>query len=448
MILTRIFQRRSCLPSRRACFLALSAAIALPLAAFAEEGAPTRVVNIAVAQGEPYAVLVGETIAIEALLQADEVGDGSFCALPNATVALHVEGEFVADAVTSPDATCAPDAANVSVDFTIPAHLAGRGALEVEFVFSGTESFAPSVGSRDAPISIVGHADHGGLWDTIENANRLAGTDLNALLTGGLRKVDRANAPAEVPVGPQDRRVVAYFHGWNGTPDSGQWGTFRAAFEANWPNGWELIPYDWRNDAEDSLLREAFGARRVSTRAYQHGIAFAELLLQQTGGNVAGVHLIAHSAGSWAAYSAATYLHHRGPDGLQIQVTYLDPFVPDMLASHSFTRPFLEESSGVARNDFHPGSHRAETYWAQDNQASGTNHPTWEWNPSEGTVVRQVNILTNATENGWTGHNGPVRFYADTIANPAHPDAEGNGWARSLALNPPATGDLWVVFSE
>lgn len=420
-------------------------AFALAAPAVAEEAAETRVLNIAVAQGEPYAVLVGATVNVEALLQVDEAGNGSFCALPGVTVALYVQGEFAGDAVTSASTTCTQSAVNVSFDYTIPPDLAGTGALDIEVVFEGTESFAPVVESRTAPISIVGHADYGGLWETIENANRLAGTDLNEVLTGGLHRVDRANSPAEVPVGPQDRRFVAYFHGWNGTPASGQWGTLRAAFEANWPEGWELIPYDWSDDAEDSLLREAFGARRVSTRAYQHGIVFAELLLQQTEGNVAAVHLLGHSAGVWAAYSAAAYLHHRGPEGLQIQVTHLDPFVPDMLSSHSFTLPFLEESSAFTRNDFHPGSSRAETYWAQDNQAVGTNHPNWSWDPAEGTVLLRVDTLANAGANGWTGHTGPVKFYADTISNPAHPNAEGNGWARSLAFNMPMMGNVWML---
>jgi pimeloyl-ACP methyl ester carboxylesterase len=51
-------------------------------------------------------------------------------------------------------------------------------------------------------------------------------------------------------------------------------------------------------------------------------------LLHQTAPNLRAVHFVAHSAGAWVAREAATNLLAKNPY-VVVQVTLLDPFIPD-----------------------------------------------------------------------------------------------------------------------
>ena len=77
-----------------------------------------------------------------------------------------------------------------------------------------------------------------------------------------------------------------------------------------------------------------------------HGLVLGERLranIQDQ--NLKKVQIVAHSAGSWGAYAALRYLRHNVPDA-EVQVTYLDPFIPANMLSE--VREILEAEYGAA----------------------------------------------------------------------------------------------------
>ncbi|MEI6516048.1 MAG: choice-of-anchor D domain-containing protein, partial [bacterium] len=164
--------------------------------------------------------------------------------------------------------------------------------------------------------------------------------------------------------------------------------------------------------------------------------------------NLKQVQLIGHSAGSWAVYSALRYIAAHAP-GCEVQVTYLDPFIPDQtsynllpLLNHAFKGQVLEQSVNYTKVTT-PGAARAEAYFTEFDETelstlvgwpSEATSVTWSWSGIQGAYVQEMYALDQSSPD-WYGHGGPIAFYRDSIATPGASRIESLGWNNSLAFN-------------
>jgi|GEM_PF-1628498 len=320
------------------------------------------------------------------------------------------------------------------------------------------------------------------LFSTIPVGNRNNLTDLANLKNYGLCSSGQNNAQCGRLVNSTDRKLIIAIHGWNRTdaPDARLTGISNAintTIDSRQIGvDWRVIAYDWSRDAatggitdpvssqkatrpEEATARNrvkasiespAFAeknATEAAERAYQHGLLLgAKILAQVEPGNLQAIHLIGHSAGSWAVYGALRYLKaHANPSTL-IQVTYLDPYIPaDASTSENanFKRAEQESSPDYCRvaGQF---SRKAEQYYSESDitdVVGGTNNRySFTSQPS---VVFITDFLFHPS--GWDGHSGPIKFYEDTIKDPNHSQASGHGWRHSLAYNEDITSPTVTV---
>ena len=134
------------------------------------------------------------------------------------------------------------------------------------------------------------------------------------------------------------RKVIVLIHGWNPDSNTSQYGYEFAALKANLiaklaGTGWKLVCYDWAMDADtgSSAPGDAVQAAEI---AHRHGQHLGQLLAHVApNGNLQKVQFIAHSAGTWAARSAARYLTQE--TSTKIEITLLDPFTPSKILTAS-----------------------------------------------------------------------------------------------------------------
>ncbi|HAB16993.1 MAG TPA: hypothetical protein PLX89_06460 [Verrucomicrobiota bacterium] len=308
--------------------------------------------------------------------------------------------------------------------------------------------------------------DVAGLFPQLQCINRdvSALTDFAYTLEHGLTNLSGALLTTNAS------QVLVLIHGWNPSPLIGP-ATFDPFNEVPWQavvtnltqsptftTNWTVVAYNWAHDANVGTVPTAETARPVgpadvggipligsatdaAERGYQHGLLIGSKLLEQVGtNNLKQVHLCAHSAGSWALYTASRYLRANGPPKLQVQVTYLDPFIPAQAcfnSSHPFTPDLLQSSTNYASVTV-SGAVAADGYWATvddvtDYAACGSTTIHWSW-PSPNSATFKVDNTTYG-QNNWYAHDGPVKFYAATIADPAIGAASGYGWKKSLMYN-------------
>lgn len=161
------------------------------------------------------------------------------------------------------------------------------------------------------------------------------------------------------------------------------------------------------------------------------------------------VHFIAHSAGTWVVEQASRLVAQRNP-GVRIQITFLDPFIPDADREVPLTWGFPETGMNTQRiSDLESiiGTsriHILENYFTKDisgystEQAflwggSGTN---FEYNP-------------NGLGLPGSGHSAPIVFYTNTVKFTQSPypvslngiDPTIVGWQKSMFFTE-------VAFSE
>ena len=240
-------------------------------------------------------------------------------------------------------------------------------------------------------------------------------------------------------------------HGWNPDSNSESYADEFASLDTHLRSqvansDWKLLKYHWEADA-DTGGKISFSAVDHGTRAaeiaHQHGQHLGELL-NETCPNLEKIHFIAHSAGSWAARAATRFLLERNPT-VVVQVTLLDPFMPDAAgAASSLGTTVMNQLDSVPGNE---RIYRLENYYSLDITGKGT-EAEFIWRSGD------TNLLVNLKENKpyygdeipiRYGHFGPIQFYADTVITteiptpPIPPGLVGVpfnfttvGWYRSL----------------
>ena len=149
---------------------------------------------------------------------------------------------------------------------------------------------------------------------------------------------------SQTALGLNTKKVTIVIHGWQPCGGSGNAYASGSLYNLSQQlktsfqgTGWQLVLYRWEQDADttDPLLCNGVynlgfldvpSATAAANNALQHGAHIAQLLNQQSP-NLRQVHIIAHSAGTWAAYQAAHDLLQAN-QYVTIQITLLDGFVP------------------------------------------------------------------------------------------------------------------------
>ena len=224
--------------------------------------------------------------------------------------------------------------------------------------------------------------------------------------------------PLKVGLDPEASKLIVLIHGWNRESkpqhytDSYAWliSKIRQAIQDS-PE-WQLRLYHWEADADTGGSDLGTNAKEAAEIGHQHGMHLGEMLERQLP-SIEKLHLVAHSAGSWCARSAARHIKNWRPD-VTVQVTLLDAFIPEDLSNlddrSSLDRSRMWElrdgSNGVAGIDL------ADHYLSRFDPAFGTGS----------------NLFSNARDffdfqvdrndvgpNSYHGHGGPIQFYADTV---------------------------------
>jgi hypothetical protein len=102
---------------------------------------------------------------------------------------------------------------------------------------------------------------------------------------------------------------------------------------SNWDNNWNLVLYNWYEDASTGDVFEPDtrefilqNATQSAEKGHLHGINIGGLVSNQID-DLEEIQIIAHSAGTWAARSAAYSISNNFPSA-KIQIVLLDPFIP------------------------------------------------------------------------------------------------------------------------
>ena len=292
------------------------------------------------------------------------------------------------------------------------------------------------------------------------------------------------------PVSSATTKCIVLIHGWNPGADAYA-ANNSLEFSALLINlklklngsGWGIIAYHWETDASTgfygSIIPDVFqfddtDANQAAANAQLHGNYLAAYLNNHAP-NLREVHLIAHSAGSWAARKAAEQLLQLNPY-VVVQVTLLDPYIPCPNGGGDFSDTAMSAAQAFSGND---RLQRLENYYAKDDPVHGWNAfpwgnwtwPTldtqepfsWRSNPTPIDINQEIdwgNDLVNPPyvpivmpippsffyKQYYDWHSGPIQFYADTVdasisghtaksslpTGPPDYDYRQIGWSRSL----------------
>jgi len=268
-----------------------------------------------------------------------------------------------------------------------------------------------------------------------------------------------------LPLDQSATKIIVLIHGWNkdsvadpfgGTAFSGLNTNLKAKLMGS---EWKLVRYSWAEDADTGgdLIQSPVRAAEISHR---HGQHLGELLAKIVpNGDLQKVHFMAHSAGTWAARSAARYLTQK--THAKVQITLLDPFMPNRLVNSTTV---LSEAV-IGQLPLMDGNNSGQLYLLENYFAID------DLNPSITDFVADTDSIHYATsavftawrtrdvnlQVDWPGdgnvyyrsHAGPVQFYADTVWDPnLQLDARlqnpifqglttGIGWKRSMFYQEP-----------
>jgi hypothetical protein len=174
-------------------------------------------------------------------------------------------------------------------------------------------------------------------------------------------------------------------------------------------------------------------APEAAEAGHMHGYHLGELLSKR---KFSKVHFIAHSAGTWVARSAATYLRSMNKD-VQIQVTLLDPFIPGQLAPNtSLTKDkinALADLESIKLENYYSVSANVDERFEAE-RATAQWFVEWDKLPykirlrvDHTDISKNINLMTGPSVafNQISGqvddkvfydlHAGPIVFYADSI---------------------------------
>lgn len=256
------------------------------------------------------------------------------------------------------------------------------------------------------------------------------------------------------------RKLVVVIHGWNpdsledsmaSTNSSGNqtvWGRLRQGLSSKvaaiqGQMDWRVAEYHWEQSADTgpvvgvSPSISARNATPSAEAAHMHGWYLGELLEHYTtdelgGGSLDTIHFIAHSAGSWAARSAAYYITNvynelKPARKLKVQVTLLDAYIP---GNANALFPFDSALDGELMSKLHDQlslparSLHLENYFSRGDLNSGlmvlgTQEVLGKWE------VEGESVNYDMERNGFFGwipdalaHDDPVGWYADTTNTP------------------------------
>lgn len=269
-----------------------------------------------------------------------------------------------------------------------------------------------------------------------------------------------------VPLSANDEKLIVLVHGWN--PDGENSGYTGSPWKALINNltdyakvqtrNWKVVKYNW---ASDAATGEVFGRDECGERgkingpqsaeiAHQHGQHLGQALAWKCP-NLRKVHFIAHSAGAWAARSAARYLA-QNTSVEQIQITLLDPHIPSLSDPNSNLRKqYIDEMASIYGDKLY----LLENYYFID----GSDHygactsQRFDWGtPNLQMLSRPIQVSLNRIIASvqlasmlWNGHSYPITDYAKTIKNPSKWAA--GGWRESLFYKESQARDLYISLS-
>lgn len=303
-------------------------------------------------------------------------------------------------------------------------------------------------------------------WDFVGDTLQIPRSDIDLGQAAGLlRTYDFPqvlfNEHSNHMLEPDTRKVVVVIHGWNSDaaldPFAGdEFARLIAGLRKELPKqGWRLVLYRWEADAATGGLAGKLwvNGSEAAEAAHLHGLHLGDWLRVRCP-NLERVQFIAHSAGTWAARSAARYLSNRATSAggvpIQMQVTLLDPFIPgEAQLSGRLTALVAGEAGAIAE---FAGVNLAENYYSNDAEVVGTQTVFSSSKWLQAKVGASVYIGWNYDRYG--GHSGPIKFYADSInrylrgsPEPAHklfqPDTIESseffllGWDSSMFMREP-----------
>ena len=271
-------------------------------------------------------------------------------------------------------------------------------------------------------------------------------------------------------IGDGTRNLVICIHGWNPpgplTPaktdkyvQEDEWAyvvsQLETALTHNTPEPWSLLLYHWEEDANTGFIGFEGVALGQATQAAINARAHGDSLGPRLPKSLRRVHLIAHSAGAWCARQVAEWLIANRPY-VVVQVTLLDPFIPEVLAPSGglFSVNAMSQMAQWSGND---RIRLLENYYADDSIPGIPTLPTlgtqsefnWQSKGSNLQVEWTLSIwpyrLPDGIDIHYDYHSGPIQFYADTTWFSLNPtasvptglfgppyDAAQVGWFRSL----------------
>lgn len=270
---------------------------------------------------------------------------------------------------------------------------------------------------------------------------------------------------SQTVVGSDAKQVIVLIHGWDPQGDTDkyeatdEWFYLKNILHVKLAaSDWKLVLYHWESDANTGYIGWdqmplVQNAANAADRAILHG-DYLGYHLNQIAPDLRQVHLIAHSAGSWAAYRAAQYLLQLNPY-LVVQVTLLDPYIPrtspfPLIPVSSLTLDMMNNLAFVSQND---RLYRLENYFAEDTYSVG--YQPLGTLGTDNTFSWRGQDINQRVDHGATGvpglnlwydsHAGPIEFYGDTVSasilgnsvpiglNTLDPSFVTLGWNRSLS---------------
>jgi hypothetical protein len=280
------------------------------------------------------------------------------------------------------------------------------------------------------------------------------------------------NTFSGTPLTGNETKLIILFHGWNGgrnsdcfydydnSDNAGEGFSEIVNYLKQVTNGtdWKVVKYHWEADSDTGLSpslgsvlnpSEITGATRNGTEAAEighlHGQHLGALLANKFP-NLQKIHVIAHSAGSWAARGAVRHLLDQKT--VIAQITLLDPYIPAASGENSSLKTSV---MSFLDNLNLSGLDRLENYYDDDDlgfAAFGTQE-TFEWTANDINKRVDMDPISGEEISHYSSHSGPVYFYADTIYH-AHTPSTTNipdlakfsnikslGWYNSLYLTEP-----------
>ena len=270
-------------------------------------------------------------------------------------------------------------------------------------------------------------------------------------------------------------KLIVLIHGWNPSNDTDPYASPQDFLKLyaeikNRLSGtdWSLAVYDWAKDAatgpqfwdsanNDQLLVARENGTQAAEIAHMHGKHLGALILEKNP-SIAKIQFIAHSAGSWAARSAAIYLASKMPN-LKIQITLLDPYIPGV-AESIIPQPSYLSSLRIERMDeLADKFYSLENYYSWDLFVWGTQATFDGWNVNKQVDFSSIKIskespffqdacsyiyLNGGYYDCYHGHGLPITWYGDTVK---YMDMAPECSLTGICNKPPA-GWATSMFSE